>query len=180
MSISIAKRESSDILITSFVPWLAHQKSNSSDDLIAALQDRGKLPADSVWLRHVPVCFELAPTLVISEMQKLRPRAVICCGMAENRARLSVEQRAVEQQTAGTERILQTSVNVQALLKETTHSEVSYDAGRYVCNHLYYQVLAAIDSSSLDTVAIFVHVPILNDQNMAVMSSDFLKISSAL
>ncbi|MGB3788276.1 MAG: peptidase C15 [Phormidesmis sp.] len=180
MSISTAESGSSAVLITSFVPWLAHQTSNSSDDLIAALQDRGRLPAGSVWLRHVPVCFDLAPTLVIDELQRLRPRAVICCGMAENRTRLSIEKQAVEQRAAGAERTLQTSVDVQSLLKETTHSEVSYDAGRYVCNHLYYRVLAAIRGSSLNTVAIFVHVPVLNDQNMPAMLSDFLKVFSAL
>ncbi len=175
MSIPIAESGSSTILITSFVPWLAHQKSNSSDDLIAALQDQEKLPVGSVWLRHVPVCFDLAPTLVIGELQRRRPRAVICCGMAENRTRLSIEQQAVDIRST-----LQTSVDVQALLKETTHSEVSYDAGRYVCNHLYYQVLSAISASDLDTVAIFVHVPVLNAQNMPAMLSDFLKIASAL
>ena len=180
MSTPVAERKSASMLITSFVPWLAHQQSNSSDDLVAALQAEGKLPVGSVWLRQVPVCFDLAPSMVIDQLQRLRPRVVICCGMAENRTLLSVEQQAVAQQAAGAECTLQTSVNAQDLLKETTHSEISYDAGRYVCNHLYYRVLAAINASRLDTVAIFVHVPILNDQNTPVMLSDFLKILSAL
>lgn len=175
MSISIPERESADILITSFVPWLVHQKTNSSDDLIAALQGQNKLPANSVWLRHVPVCFDLAPALVIYELQRLRPLSVICCGMAENRTRLSVEKLAV-----GTEQTLQTSADVQALLKNTQQSEVSYDAGRFVCNHLYYQVLAAINASKLNTIAIFVHVPILTDENRAAILKDFLEISTAL
>ncbi|MBE9064420.1 peptidase C15 [cf. Phormidesmis sp. LEGE 11477] len=180
MSISTPERESADcepadILITSFVPWLAHQKSNSSDDLIAMIQSQHKLPVNSVWLRHVPVCFDLAPALVIPELQRLRPRVVVCCGMAENRPCLSVEKQAV-----GKEQTLQTAVDVQTLLENTLQSEVSYDAGRYVCNHLYYQVLAAIEAAKLDTIAIFVHVPILTDENRAVMLSDFLQIASAL
>lgn len=174
MSILTPEHESADILITSFVPWLAHQKSNSSDDLVAALQSQNKLPTNTVWLRRVPVCFDLAPALVIPELQRLRPQVMICCGMAESRTRLTIEKQAKGRQT------LQTSVNVQNLLKGTSQSEVSYDAGQFVCNHLYYQVLEAIDKSKLNTATIFVHVPTLTDKNKSTMLGDFLKISSAL
>ena len=184
MSISNPERKSADLLLTSFVPWLAHQTSNSSDDLVVALQDQNKLPIDSVWLRHVPVCFELAPALVIPELLRLRPQAIICCGMAESRTRLSIEKQAVKKQVVGKAsakaQTLQTSVEVHDLLKGTLQSEVSYDAGRYICNHLYYQVLAAIERTHLNTVAVFVHVPILTDENRSVMLSDFLQIASAL
>ncbi|EDX85503.1 pyrrolidone-carboxylate peptidase superfamily [Synechococcus sp. PCC 7335] len=179
MSILTPRHESADLLITSFVPWLAHQKSNSSDDLIAALQSQNKLPTKSVWLRHVPVCFDSAPELVIAELRRLRPRAIICCGMAERRTCLTIEKQAERKQAKGRQ-TLQTPVNVQHLLKETSQSEVSYDAGQYVCNHLYYQVLVTIDEFQLATAAIFVHVPILTDENKFAMLEDFFKISSAL
>ncbi|MEM8501570.1 MAG: peptidase C15 [Cyanobacteria bacterium P01_D01_bin.1] len=175
MTIPTTNQTSTEILITSFVPWLAHQTSNSSDDLVAALYKRGEPTLDSVWLRHVPVCFDRAPALVIRELQRLRPRAIVCCGMAEDRSCLSIEQQATcDHQT------LQTSVNVQNLIRGTTQSEISYNAGDYVCNHLYYQVLAAIDTHGLDMVAIFVHVPILTSENTAGIVSDFLRIISTL
>lgn len=175
VNIPTPQQTSTDILITSFVPWLAHQTSNSSDDLVAALCEQGKLTPGSIWLRHVPVCFDQAPAMVIQGLRRLRPRVIICCGMAESRTRLSIEQQAVCK-----EQILQTSVNVNNLLVGTTQSEISYDAGDYVCNHLYYQVLAAIDRYEIDTTAIFVHVPVLTDRNRAEIMNDFLRILTAL
>ncbi len=95
--------------------------------------------------------------------------------MAETRHRLSIEQQAVCK-----ERILQTAVDTQDLLTKTTQTEISYDAGNYVCNHLYYQVLSAIETSKLDTVALFVHVPVLNERNTVEITDDFQRILAAL
>ncbi len=144
------------ILITSFQPWRSHQLSNSSDDLIAALTAQNKLPKNSIWIRNVPVSFELAPIRVISELYRYRPQAIICCGMAENRPYLSIEQRA----TQGSKQI-QTTVDLQRLLETTRLSTISYNAGNYVCNALYYSVLESIQKYKLPTVAVFAHVPVL-------------------
>lgn len=162
------------LLITTFQPWRAHQRSNSSDDLVADLHSQKRLPADAIWLRQVPVSFQLAPLRVISEIYRLRPRAVICCGMAEGRAYLSLEQQAKGR------RVLQTSVNLSALLMGTTLSEVSDDAGWYVCNHLYYSVLAFIEQLNLETQGLFVHIPTLSPPSKALILNDFERIAARL
>ena len=162
------------LLITSFQPWRAHQRSNSSDDLIANLHRQKRLPAGAIWLRQVPVSFQLAPLRVISEIYRLRPRTVICCGMAEGRACLSLERQAKG------ERVLQTSVDLSALLVGTTLSEVSDDAGWYVCNHLYYSVLAFIEQLNLETQGLFVHIPTLSPPSKALILDDFVHIATRL
>ncbi len=169
------------VLITSFPPWRKDQRSNSSDDLVAMLQASGQMPADAVWLRWVPVDFELAPKQVIGEMRRLRPRAVICCGMAEGRSRLSIERQAIERQVVSQEQAtpaatLQTSVDIPELLTNTTLSERSDDAGRYVCNHLYYRVLSFIKDANLSTTGVFLHIPILSQENKMLILGDFTKI----
>lgn len=163
------------MLITSFQPWRAHQSSNSSDDLVAALQASQRLPENSTWIRNVPVSFELAPVRVISALYQYRPRAIICCGMAENRPHLSIEQRATR---AGTQ--LHTSVDLQNLLQQTRLSEVSYDAGNYVCNALYYRVLESIQKYNLPTVAVFAHIPLLKGDRTRLVLDDFSTIAARL
>ncbi len=163
------------VLITSFPPWRAHQRSNSSDDLIAELHSLGKLPAGTEWLRRVPVSFRLAPTQVIDEIQRLRPRLVICCGMAENRSCLSLERQA---KAAG--QTLRTSIDLSSLMTETTLTEISDDAGSFVCNHLYYSVLDFIDKADWEMVVVFVHVPVLTSENRAVILKDFEAIAHKL
>ena len=73
------------ILLSSFSTWLPHQKSNSSDDLLAEIQ---KLNDDSIslfFLRNLPVDVQLASQQVIAEVERIQPDVVMCCGMAEKK-----------------------------------------------------------------------------------------------
>lgn len=163
------------ILITSFLPWRTYQRSNSSDDLIAELHAAGQMPADAHWLRQVPVSFQLAPTRVMGEIYRLRPRLVICCGMAENRSYLSLERQATR-----ASHTLRTSVDLSALMAETTLTEISDDAGNYVCNHLYYSVLDLVSEVDWQMGCVFVHVPILSQENKGLILKDFGAIAQRM
>lgn len=166
MTVELSKRP---VLITTFRPWRAHQRQNSSEELVRKI--RPQLPADCRWMTSVPVNFETAAAQVIAELHQLMPRAVICCGMAEKRAHLSIECCArYSTQT------LFTPVDAEQLLTETWLSELSFDAGRYVCNHLYYEVLKAICDRNLPIKAIFLHIPPLTPQNTPLLAHDFCQI----
>ncbi|NJM99477.1 MAG: hypothetical protein HC800_22140 [Phormidesmis sp. RL_2_1] len=191
--------------MTSFQSWRAHQPTNSSDELIAELHHRGALPTNTIWLRQVPVNFQMAPIRVVTELYRLRPRVIICCGMAEHRGCLSLERQAmphpvvphqaitrqastlspasspaISSPATSSPAILQTSINLSELLLGTLLSEISDDAGRYVCNHLYYSVLQAINAAHWQTVGLFVHVPQLSRENRRLIQHDFVKISRKL
>lgn len=178
------------ILITSFQTWQKHQASNASDDLIAALQAENRLPDNAVLLRHLPVSFELAHKQVEEEIMRSRPSIVICCGMAESRSVLSIEKQATHyplKPTAHLEKmkddckpVLQTNIDVHSLIADTLLSEVSEDAGSYVCNHLYYQTLALSRKLAWEIVVLFVHVPVLNSRNTHALIEDFSAIIERL
>jgi pyroglutamyl-peptidase len=157
---------SNKVLLTSFTTWLPHQLSNSSDDL---LNEISRLDAFSslTFLRLLPVDIELASSCVIAKINELQPDIVICCGMAESRILLSIESTA----TCG-EMVLTTSVNLLKLVTNST-AIVSEDAGKFVCEGLYYSVLKYILDHNLNTHCIFIHVPILTEQNLAEIVSDF-------
>ncbi|PZO13083.1 MAG: peptidase C15 [Leptolyngbya foveolarum] len=135
----------------------------------------GQLPERTIWLSQVPVSFAIAPIRVINAMYRFRPRAVVCCGMAEKRAYLSLEQ-----QGKGTDQNLQTCLNLADLLMDTRLSKISDDAGDYVCNTLYYRVLEAIQAQAIlhrrgsanATPCLFVHVPVLSASTQALIQSD--------
>ena len=163
------------LLITSFRAWRSHQHSNSSQDLVAAMAANHQLPPNAVWLSQVPVNFQTAPMQVLSEIYRIRPRAVVCCGMAEKRVCLSLEQQARGRMGA-----LKTNLNLVDLLANTRLSEVSYDAGDYVCNHLYYSVLEAIYQGKISTSCLFVHVPLLSVQTWPLIQSDLSEVLEKL
>ncbi len=160
------------ILFTSFTTWLPHQKSNSSDDLLQAIspvRDR-----DS-FLRLLPVDIELASKSVISKIAELQPDIIICCGMAESRRQLTIEDRATDR-----EEVLNTQVNLSQLIAGIDGIEISEDAGKFICEGLYYSLLHYLKTSQLSSHCIFVHVPILSQDNLAEVKNSFLAVAQRL
>ncbi|MBW4542130.1 MAG: peptidase C15 [Myxacorys chilensis ATA2-1-KO14] len=168
------------ILLTSFDTWEAHQQSNSSDDLLNALIERKVLTDDCYFLKKILVDFEVAPQTVIDQIAELEPELVICCGMAESRPFLSVESTGTYLDEA-----LVTELDLEMLLEGTlcpphispeAATRVSHDAGNFVCNHLYYWVLKHNQEQNPNYRCLFIHVPLLTDDNLETVIHDFLAI----
>lgn len=160
------------LLLTSFTTWLPHQKSNSADDLLVKFLQR-QPSIDRHLLRQLPVDFVLAPQQTIACIQTLQPQAVVCCGMAESRSKLSVESQAVISDTVpqARDRILKTRFDLPQLVDGLPMTEISHDAGRFVCNATYFAVLEHLQHSSC--LGLFVHVPILTEANCEAIVRDF-------
>lgn len=160
---------SKNILLTSFTTWLPHQKSNSSDDL---LDEISKISYGSslTLLRRLPVDVEKASSYLIDKINEITPDAIICCGMAECRHELSIESNA----TCGN-MVLRTNIELEKLIHDA-EIQISHDAGKFVCEGLYYTVLKYILDSNLNIRCIFVHVPILTEENFASVLADFMFI----
>jgi len=161
------------ILITSFSTWKSHHITNSSDDLLHLLSEREVGPFN--FLRKLPVEFELAPQHVITKFNELRPKVLICCGMAEERTKLNIESRAVLD-----EQILQTRVDLDKLTTDLLMTEISHDAGQFVCNTLYYKTLEHLSSQEESYHSIFVHVPVITEENKNLLVADFISIIERL
>ena len=164
---------SNHILITSFSTWKSHHTTNSSDDLLHLLNEREPGPFN--FLRNLPVDFELAPRHVLERFNELRPKVLICCGMAEERTKLHIESRAVLD-----EQILQTSVDLEELIVDLPMTEISHDAGGFVCNTLYYKTLEHLSSQEENYHSIFVHVPMITEENRDLLIADFISIIERL
>ncbi len=168
---------SCQLLVTSFTTWKAHHRSNSSDDLLGAIASRdlqgvvsSQFPGSHTYfLRKVAVNFELAPRQVISMVDLLTPEIVICCGMVENRNILTVESTGKFQ-----DETIETEIDPDHLIQGTIATQISHDAGDFVCNHLYYSVLKHLKNGNFKSQCIFVHVPMLNEQNFGAIVEDFL------
>lgn len=166
---------SSKILLTSFDTWLPHHQSNSSDDLLEYLQehypDRQRLDL----LRRLPVDITAASQLTIQRIEEIKPRAIACCGMAEKRSYLTVESCA----TCGDETLF-TSVDLISLIADLDFTAISHDAGKFVCEGLYYQILQFLYGSLWDIPCVFIHIPLLNNSDRQAIISDFMQLLSKL
>lgn len=155
------------ILLTSFQTWLAHQKSNSSDDLLALLQQQHNNCNALKFLRQLPVDTQLATEQVISHIETLHPQGIICCGMAEKRQTLTIESQARCQEAC-----LHSVVDLTELVNSLGFTQISHDAGKFVCEGLYYQILKYLQPLPQTIPCIFVHVPLLNPNNQELIQQD--------
>ncbi|HEY9611905.1 peptidase C15 [Allocoleopsis sp.] len=165
----------SHILLTSFQTWLPHQKSNSSDDLLEEVVKLDSLPHTLTFLRQLPVDISQASELAIAKINELQPDIIICCGMAESRRQLSVESNA-----RNGSRVLNTPVDLDKLLQGLVKTTLSHDAGKFVCEGLYYSVLNHLQKNEFKKHGIFVHVPVLTQNNIAEILTDFTLIMHRL
>ena len=155
------------ILLTSFTTWLPHQKSNAADDLLKTFARQNERD-NCYYLRKLPVETTAASKIAISKIKELKPSAIICCGMAESRFKLTIESNARCNNIC-----LKTSVNLENLVSQLSNTYISHDAGQFVCEGLYYQVLYYLRSSNLPIPCIFVHVPVLTPENIQTIFQDF-------
>jgi pyroglutamyl-peptidase len=124
----------------------------------------------------------LASDAVIAKINELRPDYIIYCAMAAIRSQLSVEVIASstnilpQESINSPEQILQTTVDLEKLLVATAAVKISYDCGKFVCEGVYYSVLEYLHRSQLPIKCIFVHVPILNQENLIDKIADFVLI----
>ncbi|MEH1965536.1 pyroglutamyl-peptidase I family protein [Nostoc sp.] len=163
------------ILLTSFDIWLNDQLSNSSDDLLLEVTKLELIPDDLTFLRQLPVDVQLASAQVIEQINAIQPDYIICCGMAASRTQLSVEAGA----RCG-ESILQTEVDLEKLVAGAAGIDISHDCGKFVCEGLYYSVLDYLSQNKLTARCIFVHVPVLNQENLIGILADFVLIINKL
>lgn len=165
----------STILLTSFQPWLDHHKSNASDDLLEKLQAQNLAIAKLIFLRNLPVETQSASEKTIAAIQLSQPDIVICCGMAESRDRLTIESQAFDQ-----DQHYQTTVDLTALTESLSFTTISHDAGKFVCEGLYFHVLKYLCQAKAQTKAIFLHVPIFTNKNEALILKDVTQMLEKL
>jgi len=163
------------ILLTSFDTWLPHQVSNSSDDLLAEIVKLNCLPFSLIFLRKLTVDILQASTQVITTIEEKQPDIIICCGMAQKRTNLTVESCATCQDS-----LLKTTVNLETLVAGLAQTQISHDAGKFVCEGLYYRVLNYLVEHHSNKCCVFVHVPVLTTANLACIRADFLLIIERL
>ncbi|NEP14517.1 MAG: peptidase C15 [Symploca sp. SIO2C1] len=156
------------LLLTSFQTWLPHQTSNSSDDLLENISQHESSSHSLSYLRQLPVNILQASNRVIAKIENLRPDSILLCGMAEKRTQLTVESCA----TCG-DALLKTSVDLNQLMAGLAATEISDDAGKFVCEGLYYQVLKHLQGRNFKMNCIFVHVPLLTPDNSDSVVADF-------
>ena len=163
------------VLITCFEPF-GGRGWNASFEAVAALPNA--VGPFGLYRLCLPVEFGRAAELARAAMDGIHPSAVICVGEAAQRDAITPEMVALnlryaripdnagyqpldEPVVAGGENALFSTLPVRAMAEAIRAAglpaEVSYSAGTYVCNDLFYLLLHHLHDSGVP--AGFIHVP---------------------
>ena len=168
------------VLVTGFEPF-GGERVNPSSAVLPWLE--AKFP--QIHTRVFPVEFKRSWTELQIELERHKPSVVICLGEAGGRQNISLEHAALNWvdaripdgsgQNPRDLKLLENGPNalfstlpLRALENRVKALElpveISYSAGTYVCNALFYRLLAALEGQNVQ--AGFIHLPYLPEQTL--------------
>ena len=166
------------VLITGFDPFGGASRNPSGE--IARALDGTTIAGARVRGLVLPTAYDASVEAALGEVGRLHPDLVLMLGVAEGRRPVTVERVAINLDDSRIvdnhgERRAERAINASgpaayfsplpvramadAIAAAGVASGVSTTAGSFVCNHLLYSVLAALEPTGIR--AGFVHVPAL-------------------
>lgn len=184
------------VLLTGFEPFPADStRDNSSEEAVSAF-DETSVPGVSVMRLTLPVEFDTAPDVALDVVARCAPDIVI--GFGQGRSKVDVELTAYNRKDSadvaggvpdnrgivaagdsiidGGSAELSTGLPADAISSALAAQGISAgpstDPGRYVCNNLFYRLMAEAQTSG--RIAGFVHlprIPVVDDADRAMLGS---------
>ena len=171
------------ILLTGFAPF-GGESQNPSWDAVKQLQ--GFTPDDETQVQTIelPCVFHNSLELLRQAIQQWDPVLVIAVGQAGGRSAISLEKVAINYQdariadNAGKQPLgepviagaptayfssLPLKAIVQNLRQQGIPAEISFSAGTFVCNHVFYGLMQALEHQP-QVKAGFIHIPYAPEQ----------------
>lgn len=170
------------MLLTGFAPFAGEPVNPSA--LIAQALDGQTIGQYRVHSAILPVSFGAAPRVLRALLRRHQPQAVIALGQAGGRARIGLERVALNlidaripdedgaqpidqpvRRRAPAARFSTAPLKhlLGAALQQDWPVEISFSAGSFVCNALYFELLQQLSRKPL-VPAVFIHVPWLPEQ----------------
>jgi pyroglutamyl-peptidase len=175
---------SGTVLITGFEPFNG-EHINPSWECIKGLHGLSSKGGFCIHALELPCTFGDSIDTLERAVRELQPELVICVGQAGGRSDISLERIAINMNDAripdnnGAQPIDQLIVEngpaayfstlpnkaiVSALHKANIPASVSYTAGTYVCNHIFYALMHHANLWGKVKKAGFIHIPYLPQQ----------------
>ncbi len=191
--VSAIGQPSATILLTGFTPFGG--ASTNVSWLVARSLDGAEIDGHMIVSAQLPTEFDRSLECLTDLIRNHHPALVICLGQAGGRAVISLERVAINvadariADNAGAQPVdkpvvsggppayftgLPIKAMLQALQLEGVAAEVSQTAGTFVCNHVFYGLMHALERRrSLKGVrGGFIHLPFLPDQGTPYMAFD--------
>jgi pyroglutamyl-peptidase len=164
------------VLISAFDPY-AGEQTNISETVLKEF-----LPEDNIQLKKLflPTVFGKSSAMLLKAIDEFNPDLTLCLGQVLSRSRFSIEKVAINLDDARikdnegnrpqSSRIIKGApdgffsnlpVNniLTQLQEEDIGCEISYAAGTFVCNHVFYNLMHHIWETESKMKGGFIHLP---------------------
>ena len=166
------------VLLTGFEPF-GNSSLNPSGEIVKAIK------AENIVSSVLPVVFGQSAQLLKDLVDHHKPDVVLCLGQAEGRHAMTPERIAINIDDARmadnsgvliSERAiieggpdayfstLPVKAMVEAMKAAGVPAAVSYSAGTFVCNHIFYSLQHHLKGSAVKSG--FMHVPLMDQQRV--------------
>ncbi len=172
-----ATRKTPTLLLTGFAPFDG-DAVNPSWQAVSRLRGR-QLAGHRIAVRELPTEFGAALRMLRKAIREVKPKLVVCVGLAAGRSWISLERVAINvddariPDNAGAQPVdlpvvrdgpaayfstLPIKAMLAALREADIPAEVSQTAGTFVCNHVFYGLMHALRRRPAVRAG-FIHVP---------------------
>ncbi len=176
------------VLITGFDPF-GGEKMNPAYEAVKLLPD--VIDGKELVKREIPTVFGRAGDVLKAAIDEVNPDAVILVGQAGGRCAITIEKVAINYMEASIEDNDGNKPHAEAVVEggpvgyftslpilsatdamnaAGIPSSVSYSAGTYVCNYLFYTLKNYLEEKGMDIPSGFVHVPYCPEQTAGKMN----------
>ncbi len=174
------------ILITGFKPF-NKDKVNPTSMIIKEFNDL------NIKTLELDVVYNLDAKKIIETIKEYNPNLVLMMGLAGGRKKVMIEYFALNMQSASipdNDEVMKNhniidknaplayTTNIDVVnLKEKVNDDnfdISYHAGTFVCNDVYFQVLDFIYKNNLEIKCGFIHVPYIKEQVFEKLNMPYL------
>jgi pyroglutamyl-peptidase len=183
------------ILVSYFEPF-GEEKENSSELAVKAYLKKYSEMNTGIVVVKLPTTFEDSANKLIEKISSENPNILLMFGQAAGRKNISIERVAVNIIDAripdnkgeqpidkpvipGGKNAYFSSLPVRkiknALEERNIPVSISYSAGTYVCNYLFYSVMHHIETRELNIYAGFIHYPLSSLQVQENEDKPYLK-----
>jgi len=170
------------IYITGFTTFF-NFSVNPSESIVNEL-NQTTIQNYSIVGRVLPVDFIEAPLLIQEDIRNLDPSLILCLGLDPNCNSITLETLSINLKIdASANHPLQTFQKIKRgglfciptrldikdmfvdLKNNDIPASISFSAGLYVCNAVFYETLLCLSETNIKTPMGFIHVPHLEDYN---------------
>jgi len=178
------------ILVTAFEPF-GGDTSNVTDDILRVICNDAIADEHDITFLTLPVSRSDSLPKLIAAIDSGKPDTVVCLGQDNDRSELSIEKVAInlccfrmpdnageqpddEPVVANGPAAYFSTLPVEALIERMTavgiSANISYSAGTYVCNSLFYGLMHYLENESPEVRGGFIHIPRGSATNLAPMT----------